>query len=106
MRRVNTLLLSSVFPLTNGHPGLPPRFAGLYALVPCVLKSRVTNNPTGFEPGTTAATTTHFPRFCDGSAFGTYGTDGRRRACWCFYVVIHWSNTERSETLFSHALIP
>ena len=79
MRRVNTLLLSSVFPLTNGHPGLPPRFTGLYALVPCVLKSCVTSTSTDFEPGTAMTATTHFPRFQDDAAFGTYKTEGRRR---------------------------
>ena len=105
MRKVNPFLLSSVFLLSGDYPGPSLCFAGLYALVPCVLKSRVTNNPAGFEPGTAATTTTRFPRFCDGSAFGTYGTDGRRRSCWCVYAVIHWLNTERSKTLFSHGLL-
>ena len=74
MRRVNAFLLSSVFPLIDC-------FAGLYALVPRVLKSCVTSTSAVFEPGTAASTTTRFPRFRDGAAFGAYGTDDRRRSC-------------------------
>ena len=58
----------------------------MYALVPRALKSCVTSTSTGFEPGTTAPAATAFPRFRDGAAFETYGTDDRRRSCWCVYA--------------------
>ena len=81
MRRVNSFLLSSVFLLTDGYPGLCPCLAELYALVPRVLKSCVTSTSAVFEPGTAATTATHFTRFRDGAAFGAYGTDGHHRSC-------------------------
>ena len=85
MRKVNAFLLSSVFLLTDSCPGLSPCFAGMYALVPRVLKSCVTSTSAVFEPGTPESTATHFPRFPDGAAFGAYRTDcRRRRSCWVF----------------------
>ena len=88
MRRVNAFLLSSVFPLTDGDSELGPRFTSLYAFVPRVLNFCVGITSAVVKPGTTAATTTHFPRFRDGAAFGTCGTDCRRRVCSCEYVDI------------------
>jgi hypothetical protein len=94
MRRVNFLLLTSVFLLTDGCPGPYPCFAGLYALVPSVLKSCVTSTSTFFEPRTAASTAAYFPRFPTGAAFGAYGTHGRRRSCWCFYASIGQTQKE------------
>ena len=37
------------------------------------------------EPRTTSTAATRFPRFRDDAAFGTYGTDGRRRGS-CVYM--------------------
>jgi len=81
MRRVNSFSFSSVFLLTDGYPGLCLCFAGLYALVPRVLKSYVTSTSAVFEPGTSATTATQFTRFRDGAAFGAYGSDDWRRSC-------------------------
>ena len=84
MRKVNAFLVSSVFLLTDSCPGLSPCFAGLYALVPRVLKSCVTSTSAVFEPGTAESTATHFPRFHDAAAFGACGTDGLCRGSrWC-----------------------
>ena len=54
-------------------------FAGLYALVPRVIKLCVTSTSTVSEPRTAATATTAFPRLSDGATFAAYGTDGRRR---------------------------
>ena len=67
--------------LTNGCLGLHLCFAGLDALVPRVTKFCVPSTSTVSEPGTIATATTHFPGFLDGTAFGTYGIDGRRNDC-------------------------
>ena len=88
MRRANAFLLSSIYPLNNGYPESLHFFAGLYALVPRVLKSAVTGIPAVLKPGTAGGTATRFPRFCNGAAFGTYRTGGRRRGCWCFHAGI------------------
>ena len=103
MRRVNIFfLLSSVFLMTDGYPGPCPCFAGMHALVPGVLKSGVTIiTSAAFEPGTTATTTTRFARFRDDAAFGAYGTDGRRRSYWWFYVSIGHTQKE-GHCYYSH----
>ena len=83
IRRFNEFLLSSIFLLAAGYPGLRPCFAGMYARVPRVLNSCVTITSTVFKPGTAVTTTTHFPRFRDGAAFGAcWRTDGGRRSFW------------------------
>ena len=63
-------------------------FAGLYALVPRVIKLGATSTPAVSEPRTSATTTTIFTRFFDGDAFVTFGPDGRRRrrGFWHLYV--------------------
>ena len=58
-------------------------YTGLHAIVPRVLKFCVANTSTVSEPRTAATATTAFPRFRDGAAFGTYESNGRRRACLC-----------------------
>ena len=88
MRRANVFMLSSVFLLTDGYPGPYPCFAGMYALVPRVLKSSVTSTSADSEPGTTATTTTEFSSFRDDAAFGAYRIDDRRRGCWFIDVNI------------------
>ena len=72
----------------DGWLGLRQCFAGMDALVPCVIKLAVTSRSAVSEPRTTATTATIFPGFRDGAAFGAYETDGRRRGCWCVYVDI------------------
>ena len=60
-----------------------------------MLKLGVASTSAVFEPRTTAAAATRFPRFGDDAAFEAHGTDGRRRrGCWCVYVDIG-QNTER-----------
>ena len=87
MRRVNAVLMISVCLLTDGYPGLSsPCFAGLYTLVPRVLKSPVTRTPAVSEPRTTATTTTTLARFAEGAAVGTYGSACRRRNCLCSHA--------------------
>ena len=54
-------------------------FAGLNALVPCVIEVGVTRASTAFEPGTAATTTTRFPRFDNVAAFIAHITDGHGR---------------------------
>ena len=51
-------------------------------------KLGVTSTSTVSEPRTTATATTDFSRFSDDAAFGTCGTDSRRRDCWRVYVDI------------------
>ena len=65
--------------LTNDRLGLVSCFAGLYAPVPRVLKSCVTDTPAVSEPSTAATAATDFARFRDDAAFAAYGTDGHRR---------------------------
>ena len=72
--------------VTDDCLGLPPCFAGLDALVPRVLKLGAASTSAVSEPRTTATATTFFTRSRDGATFGTYGTDGRRRGCWCSLV--------------------
>ena len=96
IRRVVVFLLSSVCLLTNGCLGLRPGFAGLYALVPRVIKVCVTGTSAGFEPRATATATTHFAGFRDDAAFRTYGTDGRRSDGWCLYVDIGQRHKEKN----------
>ena len=62
-----------------------PCFAGLDALVPRVMELGVASSSAVSEPRTTATAATAFPRFLDGAAFAAYGTDCRRRGCWCSY---------------------
>ena len=66
--------------LTVGCLELRPCSAGPDALVPRVTKLGVTSTSAVSEPRTTATTTTTFPRFRDGAAFGAYGIDGRHRS--------------------------
>ena len=68
--------------------GLLPWFAGLDALIPRVIKLEVTSASAVSEPGTTATAATNFAGFRDDTAFGAYGTNGRRRACWCVCVCV------------------
>ena len=107
MSIVNAFLFSSVCLLTNDYPGLCTCFAGPYALVPRVLKSCVTSSTSAVsEPGTAVTTTTYFPRFSDGAAFGAYGTDGRRRSfCWVFYAGIDQTQKERKRDNSHRAMI-
>ena len=80
-------LLSRVRLSPDGYLGLRQCFAGLDALVPCVVKLDVTSTSAVSEPRTTATATTVFPRFRDGAAFATYMPDGcRRYDCECLYV--------------------
>ena len=48
----------------------------------------VTSTSTCSEPRTTATAATMFSRFRDDAAFGTDGTDGRRRGYWYVHVGI------------------
>ena len=77
-----SFVIGSVSPLTDGYPGLPLHFTGLYALVPCVLISGTVSTSAVFEPGTTTTTATSFTRFCDGAAFRAYPPGSRRRSFW------------------------
>ena len=79
-------MLSGVRLSAYGCLELRPCFAGLDALVPRVMKLGVTSTSAVSEPRTTVTAATRFPRFRDDAAFGTYGTDGRRRGCWCSLV--------------------
>ena len=72
----------------DGYLGLRQCFTGLDALVPRVTELDVTITSTGPEPRTTVTAATNFPRFRDDSAFGTHGTNGCRRGCWCVNVGI------------------
>ena len=74
--------------LVDGCLRLRPCCAGLDALVPRVMKFCVTSASAVFEPRTAATATTAFARFFDGTAFGAYGTGGRRRDCWLIHVRI------------------
>ena len=89
----------------DGCLGLRQCFAGLDALVPCVIKLGVTRTSAVSEPITTAAAATSFPRFRDDAAFGAYGTDSRCRGCWCVYVGIGQNKTQRWKHKNSHCLI-
>ena len=51
-----------------------------------MIKFCVTSASAVSEPRTTATAATNFPGFRDYAAFGTGGTDGRRRGCRCVYV--------------------
>ena len=51
-----------------------------------MIKIGVTSASAVSEPRTTATAATNFPGFRDYAAFGTGGTDGRRRGCRCVYV--------------------
>ena len=62
-----------------------PCFAGLNALVPCVVKFCGTSTSAASEPRTSTTTATDFARFLHASAFGAYGTNGHRRTCWHLY---------------------
>ena len=57
--------------------------AGLCAFDPRVLSVRVAADATVFEPSAAGSATTEFAGFLDDSAFGTYGSNSRRRHCWC-----------------------
>ena len=63
----------------DGCLGLRQCFAGLDALVPRVIKLGVTCASAVPKPRTTATAATISPRFRDDTAFGAYGSDGRRR---------------------------
>ena len=72
--------------------GLRQCFARLDALVPRVIKLGITHTSAVSEPRTTATAATRFSRFRDDTTFETYGTECRRRGCWCLqYVCGHWS---------------
>ena len=79
--------MSHVRLLDHGCILLRQCFAGPDALVPRVIKLGVTSTSAVSEPRTTAATATYFPRFRNDPAFGAYETDGRRRNCYCEYVI-------------------
>ena len=74
----------------TGFLGLRPRFAGLDALVPRMIKLGVTSTSAVSEPRTTATAATNFTRFRDDAVFEAYGTYSRRRRrrdyYWCAYV--------------------
>ena len=91
--------LSSVCLLADSCLGLGPCFAGLNALVPRVLKVFVTCTSTVFEPRTTVSATTSFARFLDDTAFGAYGTGGRRRDDWCLHVDIGQHNKREKDII-------
>ena len=74
-----TILVSS-FSL-QAHRYLESHFAGLYTLVPRVLKLCVANTSAIFEPITAATTTTLFAGFFNASAFAAYWTHGCCRDC-------------------------
>ena len=80
--------MSSAELLANSCLGPRPCFTYLDALVPRVIKFSVSYTSAVSEPRATATATTAFARFPDGAAFGTQGTDGRRRDCGCVCVVI------------------
>ena len=48
-----------------------------------MISVRVADGATVFEPSTTGSATTEFAGFLDGSAFGAYGSNSRRRHCRC-----------------------
>ena len=56
------------------------------------------------EPRTAVTAATNFARFLHNTAFGTHGTDGRRRSCWCVYA---WAlvKTQRRKHENSHSLV-
>ena len=81
VRTIDVIVLSSVELLVDNYFGLRPRFAGLDALVPRVMKFCVTSTSAMSEPRTAATATTDFAGFADGAAFGAYGIDDRRRVC-------------------------
>ena len=78
--------------MTHHCLGLFSCFAALNTLVPRVLKVCVTCTCAVFEPRTTVSATTSFARFLDDTAFGAYGTGGRRRDHWCLHVDIGQHN--------------
>ena len=70
------LLLNSILLLTNSCLRVRPYFAGLDTLVPRVMKLRFTRSSAVSKPRTTATAATHLTRFLDGTALGTYDTEG------------------------------
>ena len=89
--------MSRVCLSADGCVGLRPRFAGLDALIPRVIKLGVTSTSAVLEPRTTATAATDFPRFYDDAAFGAYRADGCSRGCWCVHVGIG-QNAEKTKT--------
>ena len=83
---VITILLSRFWLWNYYCLRLSWRFTGPNAFVPRVFNLRVVTGSTVFEPRTAASTTTASTGFRDGTAFGAYETDVRRRCCWDFYV--------------------
>ena len=57
----------------------------------------VTGTSAVSEPRTTATAATNFLRFCNDTAFGACGTDGRRRDYWCVYVAISQNTNMESQ---------
>ena len=82
--------------MADGCLQLRPCFACLDALVPRVMNVCVASTSAVFEPRTAATATTDFAGFADAAAFGAYGTDGRRRGCWCVYVDIGQNTTMKT----------
>ena len=80
----------------GGHPGC----ARLDPLVPRVMKLCVTRSSAVSKPRTAATTATHFTRFLDGAAFGTYNTDYYRPDCWCA-ILSSVNNTNRRTLKFT-----
>ena len=60
-------------------------FAGLNALIPCVVRFSVPIPSAFSEPGTAVATTTAFAGFRHVSALEACGTGYLCRVCWCSY---------------------
>ena len=73
------LLLGGVRLLSDDCLQLRPHFTGLDAIVPSVTKFGVPSTSAISEPGTAATTTTVFPRFRHGTAFGAHGADALLR---------------------------
>ena len=66
----------------------------------------VISTSTVFEPRTTVSATTSFARFLDDTAFGAYGTVGRRSDGWWLHVDIGQYNKEKNAIIVkSHCLV-
>ena len=81
-------------------------FASLHAFDPRVISVRVVAGPTIFEPSATGSATTKFAGCLDCSAFGAYGSDFRRRHCWCLYVNTSKINRETTSALYTFLSTP
>ena len=72
-----------------------------------MIKLGVASTSAVFEPRTSVTAATAFAGFPDAAACGAYGTDSRRRGCWCVYVGIgkkHQDENTRKQSLHSVSL--